>query len=129
MWNSFFAQGKYAIAQAAALGLSNPHVFYGTRCLQIFTIFSTVFGANRTTSQLRFVVSGQAVNVWVMRQAMSVPGLAAMANIIAIAPYFDCSNIGNSTNSAYYSIGSVDDIISRCDSTLSTMDSAITPYQ
>lgn len=129
VWNAFFEQGKYAQAQATALGLANYHVFYGTRCLQIFNIFSGVFGATRTASQLRFVLSAQAVSTWVMNQILMVPGLSTKANIIAIAPYFDCDNIGNAVNSAYYSIGTVDDIISRCQNTLSTLDGVIKPYQ
>lgn len=128
VWNTFFLQGQYAQQQATALGLANHHVFYGTRSLQIFNIFSAVFGA-RTAKQLRFVLSGQAVSIWVMNQILSVPGLAAKTNILAIAPYFDCEEIGNAVNSAYYSIGQVDDIINRCQITIKSLDKYITPYQ
>jgi hypothetical protein len=87
-----------------------------------------VFGANRTASQLRFVISSQAVSTWVINQILSYPGVAEKTNIIAIAPYFDCDSIGNRVNSAYYAIGTVDDIISRCTSTLSSLDSVLSPY-
>ena len=33
VWNTFFDQGKYAVAQATALGLSNYHKFYAKRSL------------------------------------------------------------------------------------------------
>lgn len=74
------------------------------------------------------MISSQAVSTWVINQILSYPGVAEKANIIAIAPYFDCDNIGNSTNSAYYAIGTPDDIISRCSNTLASMDGVITPY-
>lgn len=33
VWNTFFAQGKYAAAQAAKLNLANYHKFYANRSL------------------------------------------------------------------------------------------------
>jgi len=75
------------------------------------------------------VLGGQAANTWVLQQILTVPGLAEIANIIAIAPYFDCDSIGNSTNAAYYALGTVDDILSRCEDTLPTLDPIIQPHQ
>lgn len=129
VWNGFFEQARYAQAQAITLGLANYHVFYGNRSLDIFKIFSGIFGPARTTSQLRFVVSSQAANTWVANQIFSVDGLKRKANILAIAPYFDCDSIGNSTNSAIYSGKTVADILNRCQNTLSSLDAVLYPYQ
>jgi hypothetical protein len=107
VWNAFFDQGKYAIAQAAALGLSNYHKFYAMRSLQIFNIFSSVFGNN--SPRLKFVISYQAVSQWVADQILTystvINGVTiTLSNIpnliIAAAPYYDCNSIGNSVNTA-----------------------------
>ena len=69
VWNAFFEQGKYATAQAAALGLPNYHKFYAQRSLKIFNIFSSVFGDN--SPRLKFVISYQAVSKWVADQILT----------------------------------------------------------
>lgn len=115
MWNTFFAQGQYAVAQAAAQNLTNYHKFYAKRSLSIFNTFSSVLGAN--SPRLKFVVSFQVVSQWVADQILSYPGLQSTAHIIAGAPYYDCNQIGNSTNTAYYAGLTPADIISRCNNT------------
>lgn len=69
VWNTFFEQGKYATAQATALGLPNYHKFYAQRSLQIFNIFSSVFGNN--SPRLKFVISYQSVSKWVADQILT----------------------------------------------------------
>lgn len=106
VWNTFFAQGQYATAQATALGLANYHKFYAMRSLQIFNIFKTAFGGN---SRLRFVISYQSVK-WVADQILSysvttsdgvTTNLKDLQNLIlASAPYYDCNNIGSAANTA-----------------------------
>jgi hypothetical protein len=64
VWNTMFAQGVYAQTQATVLGLNNSYQFYANRSLNVFNIFQSVFG-NRTSSQLRFVVSSQSVSTYV----------------------------------------------------------------
>lgn len=76
------------------------------RSLQIFNIFSDVFGGN---TRLKFVISYQAVSKWVADQilsySMTINGtnvaLKDIPNLIlAAAPYYDCNNIGNAANTA-----------------------------
>ena len=81
VWNTFFAQGKYAVDQASALGLANYHKFYAQRSLKIFNIFSSVFGSG--SSRLQFVVSFQAVNKWVADQIFTGTNLLGVAHIVA----------------------------------------------
>lgn len=120
VWNTFFAQGKYAVDQAAKLGLANYHKFYALRSLQIFNIFKSVFTPQ--SAQLQFVISYQAVSKWVADQILSGTNLVGVANIIAAAPYYDCNNIGNYQNTALYATLSPIDIINRCNSSFATMD-------
>lgn len=120
VWNTFFAQGQYAVAQATALGLPNYHKFYAQRSLQIFNAFSAVFGAN--SPRLKFVVSYQAVSKWVADQILSGTGLQGVAQIVASAPYYDCNSIGNSTNTAYYAGLAASDVLSACNSSFTSLD-------
>lgn len=63
VWNAAFEQGQYAISQAIAQGLINPHKFYAKKSKEIFNIFQEVFGSS-SASRLKFVICYQAVNSW-----------------------------------------------------------------
>lgn len=123
MWNTFFDQGKYATAQATTLGLANYHKFYAQRSLQIFNIFSTVFGQG--SPRLKFVISFQAVSSWVADQILNGTNLIGVANIIAGGPYYDCDSIGNTTNTALYATLTPADVISKCNNSMSSLDNIL----
>ena len=124
VWNTFFAQGKYATDQASKLGLANYHKFYTQRSLQIFNIFKSVY--NSASAKLQFVVSFQVVSKWVADQILSGTGLVDVAHIVAGAPYYDCDNIGNYANTALYAALTPVDIINRCNSSYASMDPWLT---
>lgn len=131
VWNTFFAQGQYATAQATALGLANYHKFYAMRSLQIFNIFTSVFGGN---SRLRFVISYQSVSKWVADQILSysvttngvTTNLKDLPNlIVAGAPYYDCNNIGSAANTAIVATQSVSQILQTCLNQFSSLTSIL----
>jgi len=64
------------------------------------------------------------VSKWVADQILTGTGLQGVVHVIAGAPYYDCDNIGNNTNTAYYATQTPSDIITKC---LNSFDS-ITPY-
>lgn len=127
MWNAFFAQGKYATAQAQALGLANYHKFYAMRSLQIFNIFSSVFGNN--SPRLKFVISYQAVSQYVADQILTYSSvingttvyLKNVANVIAGAPYYDCNSIGNTANTAKIASQTPAEVINICNTSFSKL--------
>jgi hypothetical protein len=122
VWNTFFDQGKYAVAQATNLGLANYHKFYALRSLQIFNIFSSVFGNN--SPRLKFVISYQAVSKWVADQILTfsttingvTTKLTDLPNlIIAAAPYYDCNNIGSASNTATVATETPAQVLQTCE--------------
>ena len=133
VWNSFFAQGKYAIDQAKALNLANAHVFYGTRSLQIYNIFTSVFGTS-AASRLKLVISYQAVSKWVADQILTTTVLvnnvnvtvASVASVIASAPYYDCKSIGNTVNTAIVATQDASSVITTCQNQFSSLNSTLT---
>lgn len=132
VWNTAFAQGKYATAQATALNLTNYHKFYASRSLQIFNIFSTVFAKN--TQRLKFVISYQAVSKWVADQILSystvvngvTTNLASIPNlIVASAPYYDCNNIGSTLNTALVATQTAAQVIQTCNAQFASLASIL----
>jgi len=111
----------YAISQAKSLGLSNAHAFYGYRSLQIFIIFKNIFSTR--SSSIKRIISAQAANVWIAQQIFNNnPTLSQYTDFLAIAPYYDCGNIGTQVNSASIlanSNGNDDLIINWCNSNIS----------
>jgi hypothetical protein len=131
VWNTAFEQGKYATAQATALNLTNYHKFYARRSLQIFNIFSSVFGSN---TRLKFVISYQAVSSWVANQILTYSGpfnganitLSSLPNlIIAAAPYYDCNSIGNNVNTAIVATETATQVIQTCNSQFASLTSIL----
>lgn len=121
VWNQFFEQGKYASEQAKLLGLKNYHEFYAKRSLEMFNIFSQVFG-DEVKKRVKFVISTQFVSTWVTEQILSYQNLAQIANILSVGTYYDCNGIGNKQNASMTAIRSVDEIIQICASSLNTLD-------
>jgi len=62
------------------------------------------------------------VSKWVADQILTGTGLVGVAHIIAGGPYYDCNNIGNTVNSALYATLTPADIITRCNTSLSTLN-------
>jgi hypothetical protein len=113
----------YATQQATALGLANYHKFYAQRSLQIFNIFTSVFGAG--SPRLQFVISYQAVSSWVADQILTGTGLIGVVNLVAAAPYYDCNNIGNTTNTAYYAGLTPAAVIAACNTSFFSLNSTL----
>ncbi len=94
VWNSRFAQARYARKKAAELGLGPKQrpwegggIYYARRSVEIFRIWSNVFGTDRR--RLRRVIAWQAGNVWWLEHILfKQPGVKETADVVAIAPYF-----------------------------------------
>lgn len=89
VWNSMFTQYDYASQQGQQLGLaSEPWVaawrYTGYRSKQVFDIVSGILPSNRLVR----VLPGQAAVTEVLKQALSIEGVAESVDAIAIAPYF-----------------------------------------
>lgn len=62
---------------------------------------------------------------WVADQILNGTGLVGVANIVAGGPYYDCDSIGNTTNTALYATLTPGDVISKCNTSFSSMDSIL----
>ncbi|WP_114205845.1 fibronectin type III domain-containing protein [Acidisarcina polymorpha] len=98
-WNRSFSQSAYIEAQGLALGFSNDPTLNGAdytayRSVQIFNLFKPVVGPGRMTR----VIASQAGNSWLSAQTLQFQNAFASADVLAIAPYFNCddSAIGGS---------------------------------
>lgn len=67
MWNTGFAQGKYARAKGVELGLAGadrPDIagyrYHAKRSAEIFDIFTDVFGPDVRQARLKYIVSSWA---------------------------------------------------------------------
>jgi hypothetical protein len=127
VWNTAFEQGKYASVQATLLNLGSHHRFYARRSLQVFNIFTSVFGGN---SRLKFVIAYQAVNRWVADQIMTYSttingttvSLSSYPNtIIAAGPYYDCNSIGDTASTAQVATQTVSQVIQRCNTSFASL--------
>lgn len=81
-----------------------------------------MFGTN--SARLKFVISYQAVSQWVADQILTYPGLLKVVNVVASAPYYDCNNIGNTSNTAYIATQTPAAVIQQCssDSSFAVLD-------
>ena len=89
VWNSIFAQSRYAGEQGAKLGLSSDAFeaqlrFYSRKSVQVFRIWEKVFSG---TSRLVRVMASQAANAWVSEVVLETEGAAQATDALAIAPY------------------------------------------
>ncbi|MFG0306519.1 MAG: GC-type dockerin domain-anchored protein [Phycisphaerales bacterium JB040] len=89
VWNSMFTQYDYASQKGRDLGLATePWVaawrYTGYRSKQVFDIVDDYLPSNRLVR----VLPGQAAVTEVLKQALSIDGVAEATDAIAIAPYF-----------------------------------------
>ena len=92
-WNGGFSQTAYAAAQGQALGLStdptlNAAYYTAYRSVQMFGIFQPVVGEGRMIR----VIASQAANSWLSNQTLQFQNAFASADVLAIAPYFNCDD-------------------------------------
>lgn len=125
VWNTAFPQGKYAQQEGLRLGLAADkatagYLYHGMRSEQIFDIFSDVFGAPARAARLKFVVGSwgfvcngaqQQCGPPAARATLGYGSVAAKADVLAVAPYFDCGLGVNPTLDAQTSI---DDLLAKC---------------
>ncbi len=92
VWNSIFAQNKYAQRRGRELGLGPAErpwegggLFYARRSAEIFRIWKEVFGG---TDRLVRVLAWQAGNTWWMENIiLKDPQVRKETDALAIAPY------------------------------------------
>lgn len=91
VWNLMFPQARYASEEGLKLGLS-PHAYeaqlryYARRTTEILSIWEDVFGAER--ERVIGVYAAHSANEWTSTTILSVEGVKAHADVLAIAPYF-----------------------------------------
>jgi hypothetical protein len=98
-WNGLFAQSGYIQAHGNALGFATDPTLNGAdytayRSVQIFNIFNSVMAPSSSTSsgQMIRVIASEAANSWLANQSLSFQNAFAHADVLAIAPYFNCSD-------------------------------------
>jgi hypothetical protein len=97
-WNGQFSQARYVIEQGTTLGLGDGDPFlaglryHSTRSVQIFSIWTEVFGGSQ---RLVRVLASQAGNAWTGEQIVTWKDAFKNADALAIAPYFSCDDPGN----------------------------------
>jgi hypothetical protein len=119
-WNSSFPQSTYVRAQGAALGFSTDPVLNGAdftayRAVQIFKIVGSVSGL---PARMIRVIASEASNSWLSSQTLGFQNAFANADVLAIAPYFNCDDtatggfgiLGDPATAAQVSVMSVDQI-------------------
>ena len=89
VWNTVFPQSEYVEQQGRAAGLSDDAYeaalrWYAKRSIEILRIWNEVLGENRVVA----VLGAQAANVWTGQTILEYEDAAAVADVIAIAPYF-----------------------------------------
>lgn len=93
-WNSSFSQSAYVQAQGLAAGFSTNPTLSGAdytayRSVQVFNTFASVLGS---PNQMIRVIASQAANSWLSAQTLSFQNAFASADVLAIAPYFNCDD-------------------------------------
>lgn len=78
VWNTNFAQGRYAQAQAEAQGL-HPDEWYGRRSVEVIQLFEEVFGAD--DQRLIGVIANQAGNTFRGERSLSLSWTNEFANL------------------------------------------------
>ena len=93
-WNSRFTQSRYVQARGQQLQLDKRPFWAGVdftalRSVEIFSIFADVLGG---TTRIRRVLASQAANSSVSDRLANFRNAARSADVLAIAPYFSCSD-------------------------------------
>jgi hypothetical protein len=115
VWNGIFSQGSYAQNRGFALGLSSNAFeaqlrFYSLRSVQIFNIFTSMFGGN---NRLVRVLASQSVNPWTGTTVMDWDSASTHADAYAVAPYFG-GFLGQTSLESYVQKMSVDEVLDSC---------------
>ncbi len=126
-WNSTYAQSQYCRVQGQALALStNPFQaqlrFYARRSVEIFGIWSSVFGSN---ARLVRVLAGQSANPWTGQQILDWQGASASADAYATAPYFG-NPLGDPATQATVEQWSVQQVVDWCAGAMTTIRATMT---
>lgn len=92
VWNSQFAQARYALQQGKQRNLGPSDFesqlrYYSQRSVEVFKIWEAVFGA-RSKERLVRVMASQSANPWVSEQVLGWKNAAQHVDALAIAPYF-----------------------------------------
>ena len=91
VWNTGFAQARWAMAESARLGLpaakAQPSAFYAERVSRISVLVDEVFGAAQRR-RWSLVLAGQAAWTQFSRDALAWKDTATRVDALAIAPYF-----------------------------------------
>ncbi len=93
-WNGMFSQTSWVQAQGLAAGYSTNTTlagFYYTSA-RSSSIFATFHSALTTPSRMIRVVGSQAANSWLSDQMLGFQNSFASADVLAIAPYFNCDD-------------------------------------
>ena len=93
-WNSEFSQSAYIQSQGQALGLSTTPTLNGAfytayRSVQIFQEFQSV---PAVSGRMIRVIASEASNSWLSGQTLGFQNAFASTDVLAIAPYFNCSD-------------------------------------
>jgi hypothetical protein len=93
-WNTTFPQSSYIENQGLALNLSNNQTLAGAyytayRSVQIFNIFA---GELSNPARMTRVIASQSANSWLSNQTLGFQNAFASADVLAIAPYFNCDD-------------------------------------
>ncbi|MGB1041168.1 MAG: T9SS type A sorting domain-containing protein [Flavobacteriales bacterium] len=119
VWNSIFAQTRYADSMGNVLGYSgSPWVqgwkFYAKRCADVFEIFDNEFS---DSTRIVKVIAAQAANSWVQNYILerfsetTYNPTQVKADALAIAPYFGgvADEIGNAGLAATITVSAIVD--------------------
>ncbi len=93
-WNTTFSQSSYIEAQGLALGFSSSPTLNGAdytayRAVQIFNQFQAAVG---NSGRMIRVIASEAANSWLSNQTLQFHNAYASADVLAIAPYFNCDD-------------------------------------
>ena len=93
-WNTTFTQSAYIQAQGLANGFSTDPTlqradYTAYRAVQVFNIFQSV---GTLSQHMIRVIASQAGNSWLSSQTLAFQNAFASADVLAIAPYFNCDD-------------------------------------
>lgn len=94
VWNSGFAQTKWAVTKSEQLGLprnsGQPSAYYAQRSVEMFKIIRQVYGPTDSPRVVR-VIAGQAAWTQFQEYALAWRDTAANTDVMAVAPYFSAA--------------------------------------
>lgn len=93
-WNGSFSQSAWIQNQGLAMGFSTDRTLAGFfyTSYRSAAIFRLAAAALASPSQIIRVIPAQAVNSWLSDQMLNFQNTFANADVLAIAPYFNCDD-------------------------------------